>query len=313
QNSGLGNAVNPITSLLYIYKMPTVLLVSHRGKPGEKDEPQHERMGQITEELIKLCGIEGHYFSDDGFASSLKDVLGRGVPAGWVFPKDCLTGGPKAPPVELHVETSTAATPPRAKYSPEVSREEALRLLLPVLNGKDAPAVVSTTGKMSRELYELDDQDHTKANRFYMVGSMGCAASFSLGIARARQGKVLCLDGDGALLMKLGTLATVGLTKQKNFHHVVLDNGAHESTGGQLTASPGMDTALIALACGYKSAATVCTPDAMLKTLEEQMASDGPTLLRVLVKSGARKDLGRPKLSPRDGYIRFRDWLAANR
>ncbi|MEZ4254473.1 MAG: thiamine pyrophosphate-dependent enzyme [Polyangiales bacterium] len=226
--------------------MPTVLLVSHRGKPGEKDEPQHERMGQITEELIKLCGIEGHYFSDDGFASSLKDVLGRGVPAGWVFPKDCLTGGPKAPPVELHVETSTAATPPRAKYSPEVSREEALRLLLPVLNGKDAPAVVSTTGKMSRELYELDDQDHTKANRFYMVGSMGCAASFSLGIARARQGKVLCLDGDGALLMKLGTLATVGLTKQKNFHHVVLDNGAHESTGGQLTASPGMDTALIA-------------------------------------------------------------------
>lgn len=312
QNSGLGNAVNPITSLLYIYKTPVVLLVSHRGKPGEPDEPQHERMGVITEELIRLCGIESHYFSDEGFAADLKETLSRQVPAGWVFPKDCLTGGPKAPAVVLNVETSTLTLPPRRKLSPEISREDALRALLPVLNQVDAPAVVSTTGKMSRELYELDDQDHSKANRFYMVGSMGCAASFALGVARAHKKKVVCLDGDGALLMKLGTLPTVGMAKPKNFHHVVLDNGAHESTGGQLTASPIMDTAAIALASGYRAADTVCTPAEMLSALERHMAMEGPTLLRVLVKAGARKDLGRPKLKPKDGYERFRGWLAAN-
>lgn len=313
QNSGLGNAVNPITSMLEIYQIPVVLLVSHRGQPdGAPDEPQHKRMGMITKELIELCGIEGRYLREDSFESELKDVLARGVPAGWVCQKGTLSGGPKAPPISFTLETGRSSQKGEAgKYSPEVTREEALRAILPLINdATERVATVSTTGKLSRELYELDDQDHSKAGRFYMVGSMGCAAGFALGVARGYGKKVVCLDGDGALLMKLGTLATATLSGQKNFHHVVIDNGAHESTGGQPTASPCMDTAAVALACGYKRADTACSVDAFRQTLEQHLSTEGPTLLRMLVKTGSREDLGRPKLEPRDAYLRFRDFLA---
>jgi phosphonopyruvate decarboxylase len=310
QNSGLGNAVNPITSMLYIYKMPVTLLVSHRGEPGKPDEPQHERMGVITEELVTLCGIECHVFDPEKFEKALPDVLSRSVPAGWVVRKGTLSGGPVAPPIELEVTTSAFDPPPRKKLRPEVTREDALRAILPILNRNEA-AVVSTTGKQSRELYELDDKDHSKANRFYMVGSMGCASGFGLGIAEAQPNrKVLVLDGDGALLMKMGTLATVGWRSPENFHHVVIDNAAHESTGGQATASPAIDIAAIALASGYKRVATVSNPLEFAKTVETHLASEGPTLVRMLTTTGARDDLGRPKLAPRDNYLRFQKFLA---
>ncbi len=309
QNSGLGNAVNPITSMLYIYGMPVQLLVSHRGQPGVPDEPQHERMGQITEELVRLCGIECHVLDPASFARDLDDVMTRGVPAGWVVRKDSLSGGPDAPARKLTMRTGNFALPAAASYEPEMGREDALRLLLPFINHHDAPAVISTTGKQSRELFELDDRGHDRNNRFYMVGSMGCAAGFGLGVARGHDGGVLVVDGDGALLMKLGTLVTIGASRPKNFHHVVIDNGAHDSTGGQWTASPHMDTAAIALACGYRKATTVSSASGFQGAIAEHLASDGPTLLRMVVHPGARKDLGRPSLSPQDGYRRFAGWL----
>ncbi len=183
-------------------------------------------------------------------------------------------------------------------------------MILPLLNEAEGrPAVIATTGKLSRELYELDDREHTRHNRFYMVGSMGCASGFGLGVARARKGKVLVLDGDGAVLMKLGTLATIGATGLTNLHHVVIDNAAHDSTGGQRTVSPSVDIAAVALACGYRRANTVSTARDLERRLEDHLAGDGPTLLRMLVHTGARKDLGRPKLTPRDAYLRFRRWL----
>jgi phosphonopyruvate decarboxylase len=312
QNSGLCNAANPITSMLYIYGMPVQLLVSHRGAPGVSDEPQHERMGVITEELIRLCGIECHLLDADSFGSTLGDVLQRSVPAGWVCPKGTLTGGPPAAPIHLDLETGKQGAPRQGKFSPRVSREEALRAILPSLNGtggSDQPAVVATTGKLSRELFELDDREHERSNRFYMVGSMGCAAGFGLGIARAGRRKVVVLEGDGALLMKFGSLATIGANAPKGFHHVVIDNGAHDSTGGQPTVSPSIDIAAVAAACGYRRVATVDDPEEFAATLAEHLRGDGPTLIRMLVETGARKELGRPTIKPRDVYLRFQEWL----
>ena len=310
QNSGLGNAVNPITSLLFIYGMPVILLVSHRGEPGRNDEPQHERMGQITSELVRLCGLECRGLEPEAFDQELEDVLGRGVPAAWVCRKGSLSGGPKAPPLAFEFSTATGALQQATLNRPEVTREKALETILPILNdSRSGPAVISTTGKQSRELYELDDRDHSRSNRFYMVGSMGCASGFGLGVARGYQGKVLVLDGDGAVLMKLGTLATIGATAPPNFHHVVIDNAAYDSTGGQSTVSPSVDFAAVALACGFRRADTVSNLTDFETTLGEHLGGDGPTLLRMLVLGGARPDLGRPQLAPRDAYLRFRDWL----
>lgn len=316
QNSGLGNAVNPITSLLYIYQIPVVLLVSHRGEPGIPDEPQHELMGRITEDLSRLCALRTHVLDPERFAETLSLARRDGVPAAWICRKDALEGGPKAPPLELRV-TSTARAPAGVgEHRPTCTREDALRALVPLLDdgirSGHAPAVISTTGKLSRELYELNDREHDKRNRFYMVGSMGCAAGFGLGVAHAQPARpVVVLDGDGALLMKLGTLATTGFLGPRNYHHVVLDNGAHESTGGQPTPSPAVDFALVALACGYRDAQTVAGVDAAHAALARQLAMPGPTLLRVVIRTGSRKDLGRPNLAPRDGWRRFVAYLAS--
>jgi phosphonopyruvate decarboxylase len=319
QNSGLGNAVNPITSMLYIYRMPVVLLISHRGEPGKPDEPQHVLMGQITEQLAELCGLRTHVLDPERFESTLTGAQRDAVPVAYVCRKDTLLGGPKAPALSLRVRSGGRAPDNQGEFTPSLTREQALSVLLPQLNqglepgdsGRQAPAVVATTGKLSRELHELDDRDFSKRNRFYMVGSMGCAAGFALGIARAQPDrKVVALDGDGALLMKLGSLATAGSLAPAGYHHVVFDNGAHDSTGGQPTPSPAVDFALAALACGYRHAETVSEPDALRDAFARQLAQPGPSLLRVLIKTGSRKDLGRPRLSPRDGYVRFKAFLA---
>ena len=313
QNSGLGNAVNPVTSLLYIYTIPAMLLVSHRGEPGKPDEPQHLLMGQITHELARLVELRTEALDPGTFAASLASALADGVPAAWVCRRGLLEGGPAAPPITLRVRTAAATPKNSGTFTPQITREQALELLAPALN-EALPAVISTTGKASRELYELDDQDHNRANRFYMVGSMGCAAGFGLGIARAQpERQVVVLDGDGAVLMKMGSLATAGHLGAKNFHHVVLDNGAYESTGGQPTTSANVDFAAIAMACGFRLAETVADPRALASTFDRHLASDGPTLLRAVVKTGARKDLGRPKLAPREGWLRFCGFLQGDR
>jgi phosphonopyruvate decarboxylase len=317
QNSGLGNAVNPITSMLYIYQMPVVLLISHRGEPGKPDEPQHVLMGKITEQLAELCGLRTHVLDPERFESALTTAQRDSVPVAFICRKDTLSGGPKAPKLSVRVKTGGRAPDNDGEFEPSMTREQALSVILPQLNrgldgsGAEAAAVVATTGKLSRELHELDDRDFTKRNRFYMVGSMGCAAGFALGVARAQPKRpVITLDGDGALLMKLGSLATIGALGASNYHHVVFDNGAHDSTGGQPTPSPAVDFALAALACGYRRAETVGSADALRDALGRQLEQPGPTLLRVMITVGARKDLGRPKLSPRDGYLRFRAFLA---
>jgi phosphonopyruvate decarboxylase len=323
QNSGLGNAVNPLTSLIFIYGIPAVLLVSHRGEPGGKpDEPQHRLMGEMTADLARLCGLRTMSFDPERFQGELAAAQREGVAAAWIFPQGRLKGGPQAAPIQLTLQIGQGSSSPAAaaeqqqgqRFVAQISRERALEAMLPLLNhgavGGPAPAVISTTGKLSRELYELDDREHGRTNRFYMVGSMGCAAGFGMGVARAQpQRKVVVLDGDGALLMKLGTLATLGHHQLSNFHHVVLDNGAYESTGGQPTTSSSVDFAAVASACGFRSAVTVDDAAGFFSTLEQQLQQRGPTLLRVLVSLDSRHDLGRPRLSPRDGWLRFCQFL----
>ncbi len=314
QNSGLGNAVNPVTSLLYIYQIPVALLVSHRGEPGKPDEPQHLLMGQITEELARLIDLRTEVLDPERFPGQLQAAQADGVPAAWICRKGTLTGGPKAPAFNLRISSGAVSPKNQGVFEPSMTREQALAVMAPDLNRglseRTAPAVVCTTGTLSRELYELDDQEHDKANRFYMVGSMGCAAGFGLGIARgdsARQ--VVILDGDGAVLMKMGTLATIAKEAPKNLHHVILDNGAYDSTGAQATVSPGVDFAAVALACGYQLAETVSDRGALEQAFSRHLAHPGPTLLRVAIFSGARKELGRPKLTPREGWLRFCAYL----
>jgi phosphonopyruvate decarboxylase len=316
QNSGLGNAVNPITSMLYIYRMPVVLLVSHRGQPGIPDEPQHALMGQITEQLAALCGLRTHVLEPERFAEQLAAVQRDEVPTVFICRKDTLEKGPSVPKVVLRARSAVVTPESSGTFEPSATREQALTRLLPLLNrhlegdGRGAAAVVATTGKLSRELYELDDREHDKRNRFYMVGSMGCAAGFGLGVARAQPERpVIVLDGDGALLMKLGTQATTGALAPANYHHVVLDNRAHDSTGAQPTPTPAVDIAAVALGCGYRHAETVSDPARIAEALERQLGRQGPTLLRIAIHVGARKDLGRPSLSPRHAYERFREFL----
>jgi len=333
QNSGLGNAVNPVTSMLYIYSMPVTLLVSHRGEPGKSDEPQHALMGQITEQLSELCGLRTHVLDPERFVSQLGAAMDDRVPSAFICRKGTLEGGPRAPSLDLTFTSAARVATNSGTFRAELKREQALDAARAVLNrglgsgpedggtlddggtpdggGTPAAAVICTTGKLSRELHELDDTDFSKPNRFYMVGSMGCAAGFGLGVAMAQPERpVIVLDGDGALLMKLGSLATIGSTAPANYHHVVFDNGAHDSTGGQPTPSPAVDFAVAALACGYRHAETVSGRDAFVDALERQVKLEGPTLLRMIIHTGARKDLGRPKLSPRDAYLRFSAFLA---
>lgn len=322
QNSGLGNAVNPITSMLYTYKIPVVLLVSHRGEPGgPPDEPQHELMGQITEKMSVLCGLRTHVFAPEQFRSELSAALRDAVPTAFIVRKGTLEGGPKAPKLDLRVTSRAHAPAASGTFTPKLTREQALTAILPLVNRglharsrDEALAVIGTTGKLSRELYELDDRAGDKENRFYMVGSMGCAAGFSLGIARARPARrVLVLDGDGALLMKLGSLATAGAMGAENFHHITFDNGAHDSTGGQPTPSPAVDFSSVALACGYRHAQTVDDASSLCSALERQLAMPGPTHLRVVVSTGSRGELGRPTLTPRGCYERFSAFLRGER
>ncbi len=309
QNSGLGNAVNPLTSLVYVYQMPLVVLVSQRGQPGRPDEPQHELMGQVTKELSELCGLRTHLLEPESFAAELEAAVADQAAASWICRKGTLEGGPAAPPAAIQVQTSAVSGPPARTYRAATTRERLLSSILPLINQR-RPATVSTTGKLSRELYELDDREHDQSNRFYMVGSMGGAAGFGLGIARAQPDReVLVLDGDGAVLMKMGTLATAGMLSPRKFHHVVFDNGAYESTGGQITASHGVDLALVALACGYQRADTTDNDRELVELLNEHFETDGPTFLRVLTRVGSRPDLGRPSLKPREGWLRFTGFL----
>lgn len=304
QNSGEGNLINPAASLLHrqVYGIPVLFVVGWRGEPGVHDEPQHVYQGAVTIKLLEDMEIPSFVVGPETPEEAVREamegfrpLLEAGGNAAFVIRKGGLSHDKKADY--------------RNEYA--LRREEAIRLIAGAA-GEDV--VVSTTGKASRELFELREalgQDHSRD--FLTVGSMGHASSIALGAALHRpEARVWCLDGDGALLMHMGALAVIGQAGPENLVHVVLNNGAHESVGGMPTAAGGLDLPGIARACGYPHAVTVRTPEELKRALEEVRDRRTLSLIEVKCAVGARADLGRPTTTPQENKRAFMARLAAS-
>jgi phosphonopyruvate decarboxylase len=299
QNSGLGNAVSPLTSLTYVFRVPILVICTHRGEPGLKDEPQHELMGRITDQMFETMEIPWEQFPAE--ASGIEAALQRAQdhfqrehrPYGLIMKKGTVAA--HALKRQARAWTSSGEHPIRqfALTPGCVSRNEALRRVLELTNDRDT-VLIATTGYTGRELYALAD----RPNHFYMVGSMGCASSFGLGLALARPDlKVVVIDGDGAALMRMGNFATTGAYGAGNLVHLLLDNEAHDSTGAQATVSAGVSFARIAGACGYGS--TMEGNDlALIDALVTEPASDRPRFGHLKIRAGTIEDLPRPSVTP---------------
>jgi phosphonopyruvate decarboxylase len=308
QNSGLGNTVNPLTSLNHPFKIPTMMIVTWRGQPGITDEPQHELMGPITPELLDTMRIPHAVFPqmETGIASALADAQRimdeTDLPFAFVMSK-----GSVAPE---KLDESPRGLPPRGTltdYSEDGDRPTRYQALeCHLAHVPDSAGVIASTGKSGRELFTLDDRDQ----HLYQVGSMGCASGMALGLALNSSRKVFALDGDGAILMKMGALATVGAYQPKNLIHVVLDNGVHDSTGGQSTVSASVEFAEIAVSSGYATAAKCDSVSGLGKAYTAALASDGPHLIHMRIQAGSLKELGRPTVKPPEVARRFKAFMA---
>ena len=300
QNSGLGNAVNPLTSLTdaEVYSIPVLLLIGWRGEPGVKDEPQHVKKGRVTLPLLQALEIP--------YA-----ILPCGLPeAKAVVEEAVLYMKERSSPFALVVRKDTFSPYRRGSGDVEVSditREDAIGEIVKAL--RPGNLIVGTTGKISRELYEYRTRHGPGIKTdFLTVGSMGHASHIALGIAVGCPDKdVVCLDGDGSVIMHMGALGTIGFLKKANLKHVVLNNGAHDSVGGQPTFGLEINIPEIALACGYKKAYAAKRRDELAVNIGRFMDSGGPALLEVRVRKGARKDLGRPREAPVDNKKAFMD------
>ncbi|XP_065051173.1 phosphonopyruvate decarboxylase-like [Rhopilema esculentum] len=305
QNSGLGNIVNPLMSLAVpsVYSIPMLLFVGWRGEPGKRDEPQHVVQGKATPGLLAACGIPFQV---------LPDYLEGAEQALYTARKHMeVSKGPYC----LLVRRQTFLPYKLAKDEPKfpLNREEAIKNIVDCL--KDRDVVVGTTGMLSRELFEYREakgQGHEKD--FLCVGSMGHASAIALGIATQRpRRQVFCLDGDGAAIMHLGNLATIGNHSPPNLKHIVINNGAHDSVGGQPTDAARMEDfriTQIALGVGYKQAFTAVTPEEILDSVAAMREMEGPVLLEIKVNKGNRKNLGRPTRTPIQNKADFMHFLA---
>ena len=308
QNSGLGNTVNPLTSLNHPFRIPTLLIVTWRGQPGLGDEPQHELMGQVTASLLDTIAIghAGFPRDADAVAATLdraeRAMAADDLPFALIMEKGSVR--------DDGLDQRDQPILPRGRIEDlrqggeRPARIDLLRAGQALVPGE--AAVVATTGKTGRELFTCED----RPQQLYQVGSMGCASAMGLGIALNTQRPVLVLDGDGAALMKLGTVATVGAHAPGNLIHVVLDNGMHDSTGGQATVSPNVDFAAVAQACGYPRAFRCDSEAGFAHALESAFtAGPRPVLIHALIAPGSRAGLGRPTIAPRDVARRFRSFL----
>ena len=304
QNSGEGNIINPLASLTdpEVYNIPVLLLIGWRGRPGVHDEPQHVKQGKVTTGLLNTMGINFDVLSKDEDKAGKQitkavEALNRKEVYALVIEKDTFEDY-KLQNVEVN--------------DLSMSREEAIQTVAAALGEKDC--IVSTTGMISRELFEYragKGEGHERD--FLTVGSMGHASQIALGIAMEKSDrKVWCFDGDGAAIMHMGSMAIVASKAPKNYVHVVFNNGAHDSVGGQPTVGLKIDLPAVAKAVGYKAAISVETKEELQKELstlnsplgsaaspsEELSTIGGPVLLEVKVKKGNRKDLGRPTTTP---------------
>ena len=307
QNSGLGNAVNPLTSLNHPFRIPTLLIVTWRGGPGIEDEPQHLLMGPITPSMLDVIQIPHRGFpsSDNEIAGALAEaretMAKTDLPFALIMEKGAVRDdGISAPPARVPVWGKRVDLQTGAGLPGRVPAMERLLSLAP-----DSAALVATTGFTGRELYTIADREQ----HLYQVGSMGCAAGMGLGVALNSDRPVIVLDGDGAALMKLGSMATIGATAPGNLIHIVFDNGAYESTGGQPTVSPTVDFARVAIGCGYPHALTCDGLDGFEQAVRQALGEPGPHLIHMKVARGTIDGLGRPKITPAEVARRFRDFV----
>lgn len=301
QNSGEGNAINPLASLTdkEVYGIPVLLVIGWRGEPGVHDEPQHVKQGKITLPLLDAMGIRHEILSQDEteFRSQLDGAVRHMSETGEAFA------------FIVRKNTFEPYTLQRHEVNEyPLSREEAIQKVAASLSAKDV--IVSTTGMISRELFEYrtaQGQGHERD--FLTVGSMGHASQIALGIALEKTDRrVWCFDGDGAALMHLGSVAIIADKAPENFVHVIFNNGAHDSVGGQPTVGLKVNLAGIAKAAGYKDAVSVTTAEDLDSALKVLKTMRGPVLLEVRVHRGNRKDLGRPTTTPtqnRDALMEF--------
>jgi len=307
QNSGLGNAVNPLTSLNAPFRIPTLFITTWRGQPGIPDEPQHEVMGVITPELLSLIGLEHSLFPRDkaalpqALSLAAESMASRQLPFAFIMEKDSVAEEKLLPAEPLVRPQSHREDFPCTGEMP--ARAAVLERFLELTD--EQTAVVATTGKCGRELFTLAD----RPQHIYQVGSMGGASAMALGVALNTKKKVVVLDGDGAFLMKMGNLATIGAYQPANLVHVVLDNGVHDSTGGQATVSPMVDIAGVAIACGYRYAAS-CSDLAGFEKALAEADKHGPALIHMKIAPGSMAKLGRPTVKPADVARRFQAFLA---
>lgn len=301
QNSGEGNIINPVASLLNenVYAIPTIFVVGWRGEPGVHDEPQHVFQGQVTLKLLEDMEIASYVVDSDTTVEELSDIrkrftdiLERGKQVAFVIKKGALE-------YENKVEYTN---------DNKLTREEIIKHIVNI-SGDDP--IISTTGKTSRELFEVREQNgQNHSHDFLTVGSMGHSSSIALGVALNQPDKkVWCIDGDGAALMHMGAMAVIGSCKPYNLVHIVINNGAHESVGGMPTVGSTIDFVGIAKSCGYKRYVSV-NNEAELKTeLNKAKESRELTFLEVKCVIGSRADLGRPTTTPFDNKRMFMDCI----
>lgn len=300
QNSGEGNIINPLASLLNreVYGIPVLFLIGWRGEPGVADEPQHVYQGAVTEQLLRDMDLEWAVIGPETGEEEVRDAMERfrkafseGRQAAFVIRKGALTG-------------------PKAEYANEnqMSRESIIRRITEV-SGEDP--IVSTTGKASRELYEIrEEQGKGHGLDFLTVGSMGHASSIALGIALQKPDRrVWCIDGDGACLMHMGAMAVIGKAAPSNLIHVVINNEAHETVGGMPTAAKTASLSKVAEACGYPTVLQAENDEELSDALQKAREAKGPVFLEIACAIYARSDLGRPKTSPSENKNAFMEEL----
>ncbi|MBE6517250.1 MAG: phosphonopyruvate decarboxylase [Thermoplasmata archaeon] len=301
QNSGEGNIINPVASLLNkdVYGIPCIFIVGWRGEPGVHDEPQHIYQGKVTESLLDVMGIDYMVLSSD---TSAEEVVSR--MAEW---RTILSEGGQ---VAFVVRKGALSFDGSVRYEGQASmlREEIIRSITQ-MSGNDP--IISTTGKTSRELFEIREASFDGHSRdFLTVGSMGHASSIALGVAIKKPSvKVWCIDGDGAAIMHMGAMSVIGSVKPKNLIHVVINNNAHESVGGMPTSSVTTDLCSVARACGYANVFKASNPSELSVVLSDVRSMDGPSFVEVDAAIGSRPDLGRPTTSSQENMVNFMKYL----
>lgn len=289
QNSGEGNIINPVTSLLNdkVYAIPAIFVIGWRGEPGIHDEPQHIFQGEITLNLLDVLDIKYFVVSENTKIDEIESVMKN-------FQSQLTIG--KSVAFVIRKKAFTYSNKIKYKNDNKISREEAIRHIVK-FSGDDP--IVSTTGKASRELFEIRESNSQSHERdFLTVGSMGHASSIALGIAIHKPGKkVWCIDGDGAALMHMGAMAVIASSDVKNLIHIVINNGSHESVGGLPTVANNLKLSEIAKNLGYKRATCVDNIETLNQELNEIKVFEGISFLEIKCSIGARSDLGRPTTS----------------